>query len=305
MGPSGDNKKSKMQAKLRRQFIIALNLSLLFGLGWGVGFAATTSIGNVGVVATLQAIFILLTSFQGIFIFIMQCARSEDARKEWARWVQVLTRNQISWDEKSKKFKRGSDRTTSVELTKRSKGPAIGNIYSSVSSSSGASKKALSKNLEESSFAKESILSPSAISEVSKTDLSQEKKDLSITAKEEEKDILEEKRDLSLDTEESKKEVHNTDDDSATHEEVKVQDDMTHLIPTSPVFKITDAKPSVKGKDLDLDICNPLTEFEQNSVINALDAIFENPTLLESGPGVNSFEKPAESECADFLEKPF
>ena len=99
----GQTDKSKeLKAKLRQQFIVALTLSLLFGLGWGVGFIATTSIPVPGVLVPLQAFFIVLTGLQGPLIFIMQCARSEDARNEWMRWVHIVTRNSLS-DSSSKK----------------------------------------------------------------------------------------------------------------------------------------------------------------------------------------------------------
>ena len=86
-----NTKKRETKTRFRQQFIIALTLSLLFGLGWGVGFATTSSIESVPLSATLQAIFILLTGFQGLLIFIMYCVRSEDARNVWKKWIYTAT----------------------------------------------------------------------------------------------------------------------------------------------------------------------------------------------------------------------
>ena len=80
-----------MQSELKQNFIIALVMSILFGLGWGMGLAATSSIRIVAISTTLQAIFIFLTGFQGLWIFLMHCVRSEEARKEWKTWIYVIT----------------------------------------------------------------------------------------------------------------------------------------------------------------------------------------------------------------------
>ena len=71
----------------KQQFMIAITLSLLFGLGWGVGLLATQSLYTVTAIRdTFAVLFILLTSFQGLFIFIMHCVRSKEVRKEWIKW---------------------------------------------------------------------------------------------------------------------------------------------------------------------------------------------------------------------------
>jgi hypothetical protein len=93
-------KKDDMKMKVRQQFIIALTLSVLFGLGWGVGFATTSGISSVPLSATLQAIFILLTAFQGFYIFIMHCIRVEEARNVWKEWVYILTCHKVALDAK-------------------------------------------------------------------------------------------------------------------------------------------------------------------------------------------------------------
>ncbi len=71
----------------KQQFMIALTLSLLFGLGWGVGLFATQGLYTVTEIRdTFAALFILLTSFQGLFIFIMHCIKSREVRKAWLLW---------------------------------------------------------------------------------------------------------------------------------------------------------------------------------------------------------------------------
>lgn len=87
--------KKDMKTRLRQQFIVALTLSLLFGLGWGMGFATTSSITSVPLSATLQAIFILLTGFQGLLIFIMHCVRCEEARDVWKEWLYIITCHKV------------------------------------------------------------------------------------------------------------------------------------------------------------------------------------------------------------------
>ena len=85
------NEKKASTTMFKRHLIIAIGLSLFFGLGWGLGLPATNAISNVPARVFLQILFIFFSGFQGVFIFIMQCARSEDARKEWTRWLKKLT----------------------------------------------------------------------------------------------------------------------------------------------------------------------------------------------------------------------
>ena len=89
------DKKKKMEFK--QQFVIALTLSILFGLGWGIGLPATQQVQNVtGVRETFATLFVLLTSFQGFFIFFMHCIRSPDIRKDWMRCFKRTTRQDFS-----------------------------------------------------------------------------------------------------------------------------------------------------------------------------------------------------------------
>ena len=92
--------KSKKDTKtlfLYQQLIIAITLSVLFGLGWGIGLFTTQDIHtNKTVRDILAALFVVFTAFHGLFIFIMQCLRSKDVRNSWKRCFYGVTRKDIS-----------------------------------------------------------------------------------------------------------------------------------------------------------------------------------------------------------------
>lgn len=69
-------------------------LSVLFGLSWGVGLFATRGPykgDQIYIRDTFAAIFVILTSFHGLLVFVMHCIRSERARDEWKRWFKGVT----------------------------------------------------------------------------------------------------------------------------------------------------------------------------------------------------------------------
>lgn len=113
---------SKMTAK--QKFIIALTLSILFGLGWGVGLFATQDLHRNTIVRdVVSSIFIILTAFQGLFIFIMHCLRSAEVRKQWKMWFYKLTCRKYSdfsinssSFSTSARFKRTGSTTTTVSF---------------------------------------------------------------------------------------------------------------------------------------------------------------------------------------------
>ena len=82
---------TKSKSNYKKHLTIAITLSILFGLGWGFGIPATQGISIIAVRTIFQALFIVLTSFQGLFIFIMQCLRSPIARETWWDWYYTVT----------------------------------------------------------------------------------------------------------------------------------------------------------------------------------------------------------------------
>ena len=78
---------------LRQQLVIVFTLSVLFGLGWGIGLLATQDAHNNKHVKNLfSALFVLITAFHGLFIFIMNGVRSIDVRTVWKQWFNQVTR---------------------------------------------------------------------------------------------------------------------------------------------------------------------------------------------------------------------
>ena len=84
---------------VRQQLIIAVTLSVMFGLGWGIGLLATQDIHTNKTVRDLfAAFFVLITAFHGLFIFIMHCLRSREVRTVWKRWFfNVSTKRNKSY----------------------------------------------------------------------------------------------------------------------------------------------------------------------------------------------------------------
>ena len=82
----------KDKKTIKQQLIIAMTLSSLFGLGWGIGLLATQDIySNKAAHDTVAALFILATTFHGVFIFIMHCLRSEKIKNVWKKWFFGVT----------------------------------------------------------------------------------------------------------------------------------------------------------------------------------------------------------------------
>ena len=107
------NIKSKNSTKItfvREQLFIAIALSVLFGLGWGIGLLATQDIHTNKTVRDLfAALFVIITAFHGLLIFIMHCLRSKEARSVWKQWFYNVS---------GKDF---NELTASVFATKRNK----------------------------------------------------------------------------------------------------------------------------------------------------------------------------------------
>ena len=92
---TGD-KGSKLRA-IRQKVVIALTLSLVFGLGWGLGLLATSTrvigitIGFQAITIGFQVIFTLFVGAQGLLMLIFHGFRSEEAREVWKQWLNFVT----------------------------------------------------------------------------------------------------------------------------------------------------------------------------------------------------------------------
>ena len=86
--PSDIKSKNNVNVKfVREQLIIVITLSVMFGLGWGIGLLATQDIHTNKTIRDLfAALFVIITAFHGLFIFIMHCLRSREVRNIWKRW---------------------------------------------------------------------------------------------------------------------------------------------------------------------------------------------------------------------------
>ena len=81
-------------SQVRQQFRNAIVLSLLFGLGWALGLPATEGVDSTSARTAIQVLFIIVTAFQGLYIFIMQCltgCNAVEVKKEWKRWFYLIT----------------------------------------------------------------------------------------------------------------------------------------------------------------------------------------------------------------------
>ena len=77
-------KKQENISFVRQQLIIVTVLSIFFGLGWGIGLIATQDIYDNKLVRDIvAALFVIITAFHGLFLFIMHCLRSKDVRNVW------------------------------------------------------------------------------------------------------------------------------------------------------------------------------------------------------------------------------
>ena len=75
-----------------QQLIITVILSIFLVLGWGIGLLATQDIHTNKTVRDLfAALFVIITAFHGLFIFIMHCLRSKEVRNTWKRWFFGVT----------------------------------------------------------------------------------------------------------------------------------------------------------------------------------------------------------------------
>ena len=87
-----DSEKKLDMKKWKQQLMIATTLSIMFGLGWGFGLPATQALHTAAGRDAFSIAFIVLTAFQGLFIFIMRCTRMPEIIKQWKGWLSCATR---------------------------------------------------------------------------------------------------------------------------------------------------------------------------------------------------------------------
>ena len=80
-----ETSKNDKLRKLKENFMIALGLSVLFGMGWAVGLLASSDLPE-GVRYPAEWIFTLTTAFLGVYLFVLYVIRSPEARRLWKRW---------------------------------------------------------------------------------------------------------------------------------------------------------------------------------------------------------------------------
>ena len=66
--------------------MIALGLSLLFGMGWAIGLLASSDLPPA-VRYPAEWIFTLVTAFLGVYLFALYILRLPDARNLWKMWL--------------------------------------------------------------------------------------------------------------------------------------------------------------------------------------------------------------------------
>ena len=75
--------------KLKENFMIALGLSLLFGMGWAIGLLATSDLPDA-VRYPAEWVFTLTTAFLGVYLFVLHVLKPQKSKSR-------LTSTLVSW----------------------------------------------------------------------------------------------------------------------------------------------------------------------------------------------------------------
>ena len=81
--------------KLKENFIIALGLSLLFGMSWAVGLLASSDLPDA-VRHPVAWVFTLATAFLGVYLFLLYVPRSLEARQFWKQLLLCKSKTPVS-----------------------------------------------------------------------------------------------------------------------------------------------------------------------------------------------------------------
>lgn len=86
---------SNLQTSFKKQALLVITLSILFGLAWGIGLAATSSISIPWLRYTLELSFVIAAGLQGVLIFILYGLRISKVRKTWLKWIYIVTSQHV------------------------------------------------------------------------------------------------------------------------------------------------------------------------------------------------------------------
>ena len=90
-------KDPNMKSVIAKHLLIAVVLSLLFGLGWAFGLIGTSSLPEEAYTPA-QYIFSIFMGIQGVLIFLFHAVRSPEAREEWKKWWYTATCRRNSYE---------------------------------------------------------------------------------------------------------------------------------------------------------------------------------------------------------------
>lgn len=86
---SSSNSMQEKLTKIKKRLRAAVVLSVIFGLGWGLGLPATQAHGSDIMRYVFAISFNTFSAFQGTMIFIFHCIDSQDIRDEWRKWFPI------------------------------------------------------------------------------------------------------------------------------------------------------------------------------------------------------------------------
>ena len=102
-----------------KNFMIAIVLSITFGLGWGFGFLATSH-DVLPIVIIFQAIFTIIVGIQGILLFVFHGIRNPDVRDLWKSmffFVSRKTRRVYSLTQSTGNTERDTPKQASIPIS--------------------------------------------------------------------------------------------------------------------------------------------------------------------------------------------
>ena len=90
-GPVTDKKEGSKIKAMQTNFTIAVTLSVVFGLGWALGLAAT-SLPVKELTLMFQILFSIFVGAQGVLLFLLHGVRNQDIRKVWIQCFAMIGR---------------------------------------------------------------------------------------------------------------------------------------------------------------------------------------------------------------------